>query len=360
MVFSYQFPSIVPVVNTPPKETAAQKRAKEEKARTTARQAAAKRKKAEAAKKAKAEKARKAKEKAEKAKNKPAAEPDLNYKWNLPPHQWSLPVTPKTMYEDLYTGAKGYDVLEQKGIGLVPETYRRGRMWWYANTANQFELADGEKASMEAGDSRKIGFQFLWNPESFTTSISLNTETTPSVNDRFVGVAGAFPSGETISFSLRIDRTNDFLCARNLINKEYSRNTFSSSANNAAFSQLAKYYKTSFFEKGDDAEISKKIKDLMEVGTIADLEYIYTMINGKGPNGKNWKSINGRETGDIGFLSATLIRLDIGPLSYIGYVNSLTVNHLAFSQDMTPMRTDVSIALNLMASAGIPNNEEDK
>jgi len=353
MVFSYQFPSIVPVVNTPPKETAAQKRAKEEKARTTARQAAAKRKKAEAAKKAKAEKARKAKEKAEKAKNKPPAEPDLTYQWNLPPHQWSLPVTPKNMYEDLYTDAKN------EGLGNVPESYRRGRIWWYANSANQFVDDKGNASSMETGDSRKIGFQFLWNPESYTTSISLNTEVTPSVNDRFVGVAGAFPSGETISFSLRIDRTNDFVCARNLLNKEYSVSKFTSSDNTAIYAQLAQYYKTSFFEKSTDVEIAKKIKDLMEVGTIADLEYIYTMINGKGPDGKGWKSINGRKTGDIGFLSATLVRIDVGPLSYIGYVNSLTVNHLAFSQDMTPIRTDVSLALNLMASAGLQAKAEE-
>jgi hypothetical protein len=152
MVFSYQFPAILPPVNTAPKETAAQKRAKEVAA---AKAAVQKRKKAEAAKKAKADKARKAKEKANKEKNKPPAEPDLTYQWNLPPHQWSLPVTPKNMYEDIYTDAKN------EGLGVVPESYRRGRIWWYANSANQFVDDKGKASSMETGDARKIGFQYF-------------------------------------------------------------------------------------------------------------------------------------------------------------------------------------------------------
>jgi hypothetical protein len=329
-----------------PQQAAAAKKAKDKADKAAA---AAKKKAAEAEKKRKAqEKAAKAKAKAEFEKNKPSTEPTLDYKWNLPPHKWSLPVTPVNVEADMYAGSGN--------IGNIPETYRRARIWWYANTANNFTQSDDDKTGKPqvTGKDRRYGFQFLWNPESYTTSISLNTDTTPSVNDRFVGVAGAFPSGETISFSVRLDRTNDFACLRNLISKGYTLGNFEeATGDQKALSEMVEmYYNTGFFQNGTAKERAAQLKDLLTLGTVADLEYIYTAINGPG-----WKNITGRKTGDIGFLSATLLRIDIGPLSYIGYVNSLNVTHIAFSQDMTPIRTDVSIAMNLMASAALAGKE---
>ena len=302
------------------------------------------------------------------ADKKPPTEP-LNYRWNLPPHQWSLPVLPKVMHPDLYADPTN------SGLGSVDERYRRGRIWWYANTKNSYNSnVKGNPKNQIDGEERKYGFQFLWNPETFSTSVSLNTEVTPTPADRFVGVAGAFPSGETISFTIRIDRTNDFACLRNLLKKDYasSLNLISPASLNVvgggavntttlagileaskegvALDQMAKYYSTGFSLTPDES-MKEKIRDLLELGTLADVEYIYKAVNGP-----NWKSISGRKTSDIGYLSATLLRVDVGPSSYIGYINSLTVNHLAFSQDMTPFRTDVQISMNLMASAGIASD----
>ena len=317
--------------STPPPGAAIQKKVIAAKTADEARaKAAAAQAKAAAAKAAK-----------DKGKNKPPTEPDAKYKWNLPPHSWSLPLRPNQIEESMYG----------KTFGNAPETYRRGRMWWYANANNTYTTSDGAKKDSMTGDDRKYGFQFLWNPESFSTSVSLNTEVTPNPLDRFVGVAGAFPSGETISLSLRLDRTNDFACMRNLLDKQYSLNLFEASPNNAEFSKMATYYKSSFFKEASDSEVAKNIKNLMELGTIADIEYIYKAVNGP-----KWKSISGRETSDIGYLAATLLRIDIGPLSYVGYINSMTVNHIAFSQDMTPIRTDLQLSLNLMASAGIASD----
>jgi hypothetical protein len=283
-----------------------------------------------------------AKAKKDKEKNKPPTEP-LQYRWNLPPHKWSLAVTPKQMHPDLYTDPNN------NGLGVVDERYRRGRIWWYANTKNTYNTGDGTAKEQVVGNKRKYGFQFMWNPETFSTSVALNTEITPTPADRFVGVAGAFPSGETISFTIRIDRTNDFACLRNLLKKNYAKslNLFSSAADNPVFEQMADFY-SSGFSLVEGEKMGTKIKELMELGTLADIEYIYKAVNGPG-----WKSISGRETSDIGYLSATLLRVDIGPASYVGYINSLTVNHISFSQDMTPIRTDVQVSMNLMASAGI-------
>ena len=281
--------------------------------------------------------------------------PPINeYKWNLPPHQWSLPTKPSA-YNDEVTVLGGEGGMEQ---------YRRGRIWWYASVDSA--MFDASKNDPRTGiASQQFGFQFTWNPESYSTGVSLNTDTTPNVNDRFVGVAGAFPSGETISFNLRLDRTNDFAAARHLLTKNYAAiPTFNkigqgiyvpSETTPETFAPLSGYYTTGL-GNGTKEEINEKIKELLQLGTVADLEYLYKAVNGNG-----WKNAAGRPTSDIGYLAATLLRVDIGPMSYIGYILSLNVNHIGFSQDMTPIRTDVTISMNLMASAGqtIPDKKKD-
>jgi len=271
-------------------------------------------------------------------KEQPPKNPSKDYKWNLPPHKWSMPIKPATVQPELYKGIDKF---------TPDETYRRGRIWWYFNANNDYaDGGDGKKQL--TGKERKYGFQFMWNPESYSTSVTLNTEITPHPTDRFAGVAGLFPSGESISFTLRLDRTNDFYCFRDLIKKQYGLGEFQSAGGAQAYENaMGNFYSGSFFSSGSE-RMGTKIKDLMELGTIADLEYLFKAVNGP-----QWKNIIGRSTGDIGFLSATLMRVDIGPSSYVGYVNSLNINHIAFSQDMTPMRTDVQISMNLMASAGL-------
>lgn len=270
----------------------------------------------------------------------------VDYDWNLPPHQWSLPVKPKTVHPDLYVepGKWGYS----NPPGEVPEKYRRGRIWWYYNANNTYVTADGTEKKQGTGKDRRIGFQFMWNPDSFSTSVALNTEITPHPADIFASVAGAFPSGETLSLQLRLDRTNDFACMKHLLQKEYDLQLDQRSGTAATFERMSEYYQTGFASETIASKISEKIVDLANYGTLADLEYLYKAVNGP-----DWKSITGRSTGDIGYLAATLLRVDIGPLSYVGYINNLNVTHIGFSQDMTPIRTDVSIAMNLMASAGI-------
>jgi hypothetical protein len=122
------------------------------------------------------------------------------------------------------------------------------------------------------------------------------------------------------------------------------------------YDRLAKQYANSdfyssshSFDKGFASTFVTKIQDLQKYGTLADIEYLYKAINGPG-----WvNQATGRKSSDIGFLSPTLLRVDIGPLSYLGYVNSMSVNHTMFSKGMIPMVTDVTIQFNLMATAGL-------
>jgi hypothetical protein len=285
------------------------------------------------------------------------------YQWNLPPHKWSLPVDPT---ENLAKGTVVDQERRMMTIGNAPR-YRRGRIYWYSRVGSKYinELTYNDGSDL---NDPRYGFQFMWNPDQYTTSVSVNMDITPSWKDKFVDVVGAFPSGEYLNLTVRLDRTNDFASIKavptsianpiivgtpsNSPNSTYTSTglvTYESLAGNYISPDY--YSPNQSFDGLTQANNSKKDKiiELQQLGTLADLEYLYKAING--PNWTN--QATGRKTSDIGFLSPTLLRIDLGPTSYLGYVNNLTVNHTSFSKEMIPLRTDVSLQFNLMATAGI-------
>lgn len=272
------------------------------------------------------------------------------YQWNLPPHKWSIPVEPADMVGDNVL------VRSEKYMVGSSHKYRRGRIYWYARVGNEY--VESSAYNDGAGKDPRYGFQFLWNPDTVTTSVSMNMEITPSFADKFVTVAGAFPSGEALALTLRLDRTNDFAAIKS-IPKSPPKYSGSIANNNVetTYDKLAKNYANSNFYNpahsfdggAKQSVFVEKIQNLQKYGTIADIEYLYKAINGPG-----WvNQASGIKTSDIGFLSPTLLRIEIGPLSYLGYVSNLNVNHIGFSKGMIPIRTDVVIQFNLMATAGL-------
>jgi hypothetical protein len=283
----------------------------------------------------------------------PPAFPDVDYKWNLPPHKLSLPVKPDFINnwaeQNSATGAAGLS-----NPATVLDQYRRGRIWWWYNAADAYvtSLTNNNAKSSKPAPSvsdlkeRKYGFQFIWNPETWSNSVSLNTSITPTPLDAFSGNVGAFPANQQVSFTLRIDRTNDFAALRGLLTLDYTNNSLGGTLD-STISSLTGAYNTGY-AVASQTDMVAKIKEMLTRGTIADIEYLYKVVNGDG-----WVNIAGVRTSDIGFLPATLTRLDIGPASYVGYINALNINHLTFSEDMTPMSTDVAISFNIMSSATI-------
>lgn len=261
-----------------------------------------------------------------------------NYQWNLPPHSWSLPVQPQSM------GGTTADPQSING-NFASHKLRRGRIYWYSRVDAKYMDPSTPNQGPGSADPR-YGFQFLYNPSEITTNVAVNTDITPTSEDKFAKVVGAFPSGEALTVSILLDRTNDFFCLRSHTNtqKQYSSGTM----NGYMTGDFSQYYKHSL-EKDFSKNFTKKLSDLINLGTISDVEYLYKAINGP-----NWVNpATGRETSDIGFLSPTLLRIDIGPLSYIGYVSNLVVTHNAFTQSMIPIRTTLSVSFNLMATAGL-------
>lgn len=285
------------------------------------------------------------------------------YQWNLPPHKWSVPVDP--------TQGFGNDfVVDQEKrmmtVGNAPR-YRRGRIYWYSRVGSSYinELTYNDGSDL---NDPRYGFQFMWNPDAYTTSVSVNMDITPSWKDKFVDVVGAFPSGEYLNLTVRLDRTNDFAAikavAKSVENPVFTgapsdllTDSYTASGLITYESLASNYLSPDFYSPSDsfdglmqsDKSKKDKIVELQQLGTLADLEYLYKAING--PNWVN--QATGRKTSDIGFLSPTLLRIDLGPVSYLGYVNNMNVNHTSFSKEMIPLRTDVSLQFNLMATAGI-------
>ena len=276
----------------------------------------------------------------------PQLDPDGTYSWNLPPHKWSLPLDPsnvsntvKSPRTNLHTKRRGLIFLGRKYNGVT-------------KTSGQTNTTFGTF-------SNNYGFQFLWNPETFSQSTSVNWGITPSQNDATALLTGLVTANSTLDFTLRIDRTNDFACAKAL--SIYSDAGLSKIPELAQFNvaadvsttEIAKFYiegkapnSAPDFSKNLDA----KIKDLLKRGTEADLEFLYRTINGDGYN------LLGVNTSNISFLMPTIVRIDLGPQRLVGMIQSINVTHLAFTREMIPIRSDVSISIDLRTSTAISTN----
>jgi hypothetical protein len=304
----------------------------------------------------------------------------INYKFNLPPHLWSLPIRPINVGTREETFVKNTTYNSFHGL-------RRGRLWFFLGEYDLSKTNQGttvksssslsgltsspgpsEAAAYAAaakrgktitGD-RDYGFQFLWNPESISSSVSVNLDVTPSSADRFRSVSGVFLGSTTVTVNIVLDRTNDFACFKG----DQGFAVDDTPEGKRHFVQpteyWAKYYRASYPQENKTTPISTRVYELMDKGTLADLEYLFKTINGAGAGKeKDWVNLLGRKTADIGFLQPVLVGMQLGPtidsLSYVGWINSLNVNHVAFTESMIPIRTMVTITMQTMTGTGIAN-----
>ena len=268
--------------------------------------------------------------------------PGAEYKWNLPPHAWSLPtephiISPTTVKAPL----DGY------------QSTRRGRIWFaqgYVGSTTTIDENTGtigsSTSSTNKGSSNPYGFQFVWNPESFNQTTSVNMNITPSASDPTLALTGWAAGNSSLSLNLRIDRTNDFACAKSISLSGPTANMREdrTPSKNDHLDGLAKYYQVGQAPNSQldfATNITEKITELLTRGTEADLEFLYKTINGGG-----WSAL-GRDTSNMGFLMPSLVRVDLGLQRYAGMVSSISATHLAFTRDLIPIRTDVAITIDL-------------
>ena len=290
----------------------------------------------------------------------------IGYKFNLPPHNWSLPVRPIELQPKdvgVLNNKTGYLPTEAFGGSSTPESFhgtRRGRIWYWhsASALQKFNTDSGKVESLAdsvsnltkttegvelKNDDRKWGFQFLWNPSEISSNVARNMDITPSAADTLRVVSGVFPGQETVNFNILLDRTNDFACLRSSKIKD--------------FNDYAKFYTAVFPGQGKQA-FGEQLEALMRQGTMADLEYLFRAINGSGMGVEKWGTLMGKRTANLGYLQPTLLGISLGPdrpnnLSYVGWLSNIAINHNSFTQDMIPMRTTVTISIECFAGTGI-------
>lgn len=259
----------------------------------------------------------------------------IGYKFNLPPHDWSLPVRPASVDPELV--GKTNDQASFHGL-------RRGRIWYWAGAENlTTETSSTTSSTPQNVIDTKWGFQFLWNPQSINTNVSRNMDITPSAADKLRVVAGVFPGQETVDLQLIIDRTNDFACIR------------ASQAENLG--DYVRYYNSLYPGADTSQDMKQQIINLMAQGTMADLEYLFKAINGSGTGNLEWTNLLGKRTANVGYLAPTLLGIQLGPtlnnLSYVGWASNVGINHTFFTENMIPIRTEVSISIQCFAGSGL-------
>ena len=301
----------------------------------------------------------------------PEADPN-DYSWNLPPHTWSLPKLPT----DVNNPGGAYQAFGKPQVSS--DTYRRGRLWWRQSADVAIQTGSTEKdnankkiESAASGDhERRFGFQFMWNPDAIQTQVAVQMDAVPNVNDMFLSLVAAFPATQSIAFNIRLDRTNDFACAQARFErpglstpKPDTTSRPDAVYDSALFARqqlrqetvrdFGQYYLLAGAFQQSSTQLEEKLMDLFTRGTLADIEFLYKTINGDGAGSMKWTNRRGIQTADIGYLMPTLLNIDIGPLSYQGYVNSLSVTHTSFTPDMVPIRSDLSISLQVLATSGL-------
>ncbi|CAB4174303.1 hypothetical protein UFOVP965_32 [uncultured Caudovirales phage] len=271
------------------------------------------------------------------------------YKFNLPPHNWSLPVDVRKLQKGTSLGSNSANsTAAEHGL-------RRGRIWYYYNyedvgafnnvTAastieNSINNARFPKANSPLKDTT-WGFQFLWNPESITTAVNINMDVTPSNKDRFRAMSGVFPGQEQVSLNILLDRTNDFACIKS----------------GEPASSFINHYTSGFPGSTTTANTVAQIGALQKLGTMADIEYLFRTVNTSGPGKNQWANLLGKPTADIGYIQPSIIAMQLGPdinsISYVGWINSLQVTHTAFTEQMIPIRSSVSISIQCVTGTGM-------
>jgi hypothetical protein len=274
------------------------------------------------------------------------------YEWNLPPHKWSLPVKPQTI--ESLVGSSGPSVTAYQGSSLVtssfllPDNLRRGRLWYFAGSANISKVGVTKKAAdtSQPTASYTYGFQFMWNPNAISSSVNMNTDFTPGTGDIFKTVAGAYPSQETLTFTITIDRTNDVACFKN--------------AQTSLTDAYVSDYYGSFYPGAKQPSISNQVKEIMKKGTMHDIEYLFKSQNGYSETDPFYTNLLKRRTADVGYLVPNLIAMQLGPtldsLSYVGYLNSIAVNHTSFTEGMIPLRSEVTITFACFSGSGVQSS----
>lgn len=248
------------------------------------------------------------------------------------------------------------------------------------------------------------GFKFHWNPAGWSQSASMtesiNPEQFAASNPQQVPLLGGFSS---ISVTIQLNRMFDLQGNSNERNNGDLNPTDELRISRRASELLAlgEYnYNGSGYgvPKGFEGYIGTQdkytdIKNLLRQGTLYDLDYLFAVTNGTtygsyhvnytpktgggdliNPSYKMTDSSSSRAADrgipvkgfiggspDYGFISAKPVRIWLGPhITFVGRIQSYSIQHLLFTEYMIPTVTQVSLSLTRSVTMGSTFDESVK
>jgi len=238
--------------------------------------------------------------------------------FNPPPHASSRTIAP-TAFPNLKLG----DTASAATIANLQKVNKRGFFYQDIDTA-----FDGDGKQKARGNL--WGFQFMYNPTTinYSNSVSTGVDWTNTQD-----VATALTGSQQFTFTLFLNRLVDISSLKKFTTVNTKCSVAFNPTDNLAVGTDGSYERTLTAEDANG---------ILKRGTEYDLEYFYRVINGD-------PSIGGSmlmETSDFGFMSGVPVWLKFNDnVRYKVTVQSISVNHVMFTEDMVPVVTEVSLSM---------------
>lgn len=263
---------------------------------------------------------------------------------------------------DLWNGAKGSKGMIQSYI--VPARLAKGATDW-------FKPQEATGGNIKNINSRRFGFQFTYNP----STVSMHYAGAPQVDiglqmsgaDK-VALIGSGVTSSTVTFSLLLNRMNDFKYLDQLLWDNKLRKappklaaSYSATASKLTFGEIYSHtgnHEETRIEADNIDSIWEELEKIRTLGTMYDVEYLLrTLLGYQLPSATR----GGMITSDIGYLGAYPVELHLGKnLRYLVTIDSFELSHTIFTKDMIPVFTNLQITCNRLPDFAKRFNEMDQ
>jgi hypothetical protein len=207
-------------------------------------------------------------------------------------------------------------------------------------------------------NSRRYGFQFIYNPSTVTMyyagapAVDIGLETSGA--DK-VALIGSGVTSSTVTFSLLINRMNDFKYLDGLL-QQYTDAAVQKTlaavdrepvTGGPSFSDIYSH-NGNHPQAHDNADnidsVAEELQKIQKLGTMYDIEYLLmTLIGYRLPSSMRGNML----TADIGYLGAYPVELHLGKnLRYLVTIDSFNISHTIFTKDMVPVFTNLQLTCN--------------
>lgn len=174
-------------------------------------------------------------------------------------------------------------------------------------------------------DKKPWGFRFIYNPQTieYSTGADMSVDWMLSSKDPANYIGG----NTVVNFMLYLNRIADMTELRHL-----------------------KSNPTDYINGYPRKLTAESVAGLLNRGTEYDIEFLYRVLNGSprpSINGLLTYTVNGKPavTSDFGYITGTPVWIRFHEnLRYKGSINSISVNHLIFNEEMVPMFSTMSVS----------------